>query len=82
MKDEIFVLTTFNKEKDNELEKNKKMIVGLEFKIDKIKFEAEEAVVSRKPWVCLSCDKQDKDTKKESKHKKIDSSKFGGNLLI
>ena len=36
-------------------------MAGLEGRVDKIKVESEEAVLSRKPWVCLSCDRNEKD---------------------
>lgn len=59
----------------------KKSMVGLEGRVDKIKVESEEAVLSRKPWVCLSCDRNEKDkqyqerVKREASRKKLQDAK-------
>lgn len=57
LKDELFVLT-------HEVEDSKKVkmaLSGLEGKVEKMKVESEEALLARKPWVCLSCDKNEKE---------------------
>lgn len=56
-------------------------MAGLEGRVDKIKVESEEAVLSRKPWVCLSCDRNEKDkqdqerVKREASRKKLQDAK-------
>ena len=60
MKDEMFIISSQNQIKDEELVQLKKMYHQLESKMEKIKGESEEAMIVRKPWVCLSCDKQEK----------------------
>lgn len=53
---------------------------GIQNKIDKIKIESEEAILSRKPWVCLSCDKQKQQAdkmKKEMSKKKLAQNRGG-----
>jgi len=63
------------------VEKMKKSMAGLEGRVDKIKVESEEAVLSRKPWVCLSCDRNEKDkqdqerVKREASRKKLQDAK-------
>ena len=66
VKDEVFVLT----HELAEVEKVKKSMSGLEGKVEKIKVESEEAILSRKPWVCLSCDKNQKEKTDQEKLKK------------
>jgi hypothetical protein len=58
----------------------KKNMSGIESKLDKIKVESEEAILSRKPWVCLSCDKekQENDKAKRDISKKKLSDNRGG----
>ena len=58
-----------------EIEKVKKSMSGLEGKVDKIKVDSEEAILSRKPWVCLSCDKNEKEKHDHDKLKKDASKK-------
>ena len=58
-----------------EMEKVKKSMSGLEGKVDKIKIESEEAMLTRKPWVCLSCDKNEKDKQEQDKLKRDQSRK-------
>ncbi len=38
-------------------------------------------MISRKPWVCLSCDKQE-NAKKELKGKKVESIRQGGKIYF
>lgn len=57
LKDDFFVLTHQQKE----VEQIKKMFSSLELRIDKLKVESEEAILTRKPWVCLSCDKNERE---------------------
>lgn len=38
--------------------------------MSKLKLDNEEAMVSRKPWVCLSCDKQEKEKEQQKKDSK------------
>ena len=71
VKDELFVLA----HELAEVEKVKKSVVGLEGRVDRIKVESEEAVLSRKPWVCLSCDRNEKDKQEQDKLKKDASRK-------
>ena len=42
--------------------------------MEKIKVESEEAIVSRKPWVCLSCDRNEKE-RQESERLRKDASR-------
>jgi hypothetical protein len=58
MKDEIFTLMMDHKAKEEEIGLLKKGLQFMDGKIDRVKGETEEAMISRKPWVCLSCDKQ------------------------
>lgn len=46
--------------KDEEIAHLRKTLEQMENRIDKVKGETEEAMIARKPWVCLSCDKQEK----------------------
>ena len=50
-------------------------MTGLEGRVDKIKVESEEAVLSRKPWVCLSCDRNEKDKQDQDRIRKQASRK-------
>ena len=55
-------------------------MTGIEGKLDKIKIESEEAILSRKPWVCLSCDKEKQETdrvKREMSKKKLAENRGG-----
>lgn len=56
----MFIISSQNQIKDEELVQLKKMYHQLENKMEKLKGESDEAMIIRKPWVCLSCDKQEK----------------------
>lgn len=71
VKDEIFILS----HQLADVQKVKKSMAGLEGRVDKIKVESEEAVLSRKPWVCLSCDRNEKDKQQQDKLRKDASRK-------
>ena len=58
LKDEMFVLSSQTQIKDEEITHLRKILEQMENRIDKVKGETEEAMIARKPWVCLSCDKQ------------------------
>ena len=76
LKDELFVVS----HEMSEIEKVKKNLTGLQSKLNKLRFESEEAMISRKPWVCLSCDKNQKERqedkgRKQSVKKKVSDNK-------
>lgn len=58
LKDEMFVLSSQTQIKDEEITHLRKILEQMENRIDKVKGETEEAMIARKPWVCLSCEKQ------------------------
>lgn len=92
MKDQIFILASekYDTAKSMDMEFVKEQFKKLQQKIDKMKNSNDEAILSTKPWVCLSCDKEkfkskEKDLlekQKISSRKKIsiDTGKAGGFL--
>lgn len=57
----MFVLSSHTQLKEDEVAQLKKVCKELEAKVEKVKAENEDAIISRKPWVCLSCDHQEKE---------------------
>lgn len=52
------------------MEKVRKVLSGIEGKLEKIKIDSEEAILARKPWFCLSCDKNEKEKQEGEKLRK------------
>ena len=43
-----------------------------------MKVETEETMLARKPWVCMSCDRQEKDKEQQKKELKLKKEPFKG----
>lgn len=75
LKDELFVLN----HELAEVDKFKKAVAALEARLERMKVESEEAILSRKPWVCLSCDKNEKEKESERLRKDVSKKKLAEN---